>query len=289
MEQLQRFSKCQAKIFWCYCKYIRFLYFDFLLDSGFFRSLARGIIFYLHRYWRVLRSGRWSFGKNFFKFPASHCAWPSYVYCAHFEPRALRNAILGIRNAHFGMISSSFLVFRSIIEPIRNTKFRHAEDFHTANAISWDMKNQKIRCRSVLKPDSEYDLAYDRLVIGVGMLPNTFGIKGVDEHAFFLKVRIFLEMTLECIWSQILILQEISDARKIRNQLLRNFELSLEPGISDAERQRLLHIAIVGGGPTGVEFGAELYDFVEQVWSLIFRHAFDFWDQFRLLGRHTNL
>lgn len=57
----------------------------------------------------------------------------------------------------------------------------------------------------------------------------------------------------------------MSDARKIRNRILSNFELALEPGIAEKEKQRLLHTVIVGGGPTGIEFGAELYDFVEQV------------------------
>ena len=59
--------------------------------------------------------------------------------------------------------------------------------------------------------------------------------------------------------------QEVADARRIRNQLLSNFELAIQPTISDEEAKRLLHIVIVGGGPTGVEFGAELYDFVKQV------------------------
>lgn len=59
--------------------------------------------------------------------------------------------------------------------------------------------------------------------------------------------------------------QEVGDARKIRNQLLSNLELALQPGIPEAESERLLHTVIVGGGPTGVEFGAELYDFLEQV------------------------
>ena len=55
------------------------------------------------------------------------------------------------------------------------------------------------------------------------------------------------------------------DARKIRERILRNFELGLAPGIPPAEIKRLLHTVIVGGGPTGVEFGAELYDFIRQV------------------------
>ena len=60
-------------------------------------------------------------------------------------------------------------------------------------------------------------------------------------------------------------LQEIHDARRIRNQILSNFELALQPGIDEEEAEHLLHVVIVGGGPTGVEFGAELYDFIEQV------------------------
>lgn len=36
------------------------------------------------------------------------------------------------------------------------------------------------------------------------------------------------------------------------------------PNVSAAERENLLRIAIVGGGPTGVEFSAEVHDFVEQ-------------------------
>lgn len=31
---------------------------------------------------------------------------------------------------------------------------------------------------------------------------------------------------------------------------------------SDAERRRLLHFVVCGGGPTSVEFSAELYDFL---------------------------
>lgn len=57
----------------------------------------------------------------------------------------------------------------------------------------------------------------------------------------------------------------MADARKIRNRILHNFELSIQPGIDEAESKRLLHFVIVGGGPTGIEFGAELYDFVEEV------------------------
>ena len=44
-----------------------------------------------------------------------------------------------------------------------------------------------------------------------------------------------------------------------------NLELATQPNISAEERKRLLHFVVVGGGPTGVEFGAEFYDFLNQV------------------------
>lgn len=136
------------------------------------------------------------------------------------------------------------LEFRSIIEPIRNTGFRQTDHFHLSRATGIDFTNQIISTESGLKQGLTYDLSYDKLVIGVGSLSNTFGVPGVTENACFLK--------------------EVGDARKIRNQILSNFELAAQPSVTKEESRRLLHVVIVGGGPTGVEFGAEIYDFVEQ-------------------------
>lgn len=136
------------------------------------------------------------------------------------------------------------LEFRSIIEPVRNTGFRDSAHFHLSYATDLDLAERTLKVTSVLRPSLSYSLQYDKLVIGVGAFNNTFGTPGVEENAFFLK--------------------EIQDARKIRNRILSNFELALQPGIDAGEISRLLHVVIVGGGPTGVEFGAELYDFIEQ-------------------------
>ncbi|KAK3776038.1 hypothetical protein RRG08_044422 [Elysia crispata] len=136
------------------------------------------------------------------------------------------------------------LEFRSIIEPVRNAGFRESGHFHLSYATGLDSKKQELFCTSVLDSDLKYSIPYDKLVIGVGALTNTFGVPGVAEYAFFLK--------------------EIADARRIRNRILSNFELALQPNNDLSENARLLHVVIVGGGPTGVEFGAELYDFIEQ-------------------------
>ena len=34
------------------------------------------------------------------------------------------------------------------------------------------------------------------------------------------------------------------------------------PGQSEPEIERLLHMVVVGGGPTGIEYAAELHDFL---------------------------
>ncbi|XP_052073298.1 uncharacterized protein LOC127711334 isoform X24 [Mytilus californianus] len=143
------------------------------------------------------------------------------------------------------------LEFRSVIEPVRNTIFRQPDHFHLSFATKLDIENKKIHCESVLKSELKYTIDFDKLLIGVGALSNTFNVPGVQEHSFFLK--------------------EVADARRIRNRILKNFELSVQPGIEESEANRLLHTVIVGGGPTGVEFGAELYDFVEQDISRLYK------------------
>lgn len=59
-------------------------------------------------------------------------------------------------------------------------------------------------------------------------------------------------------------LKSIDDARKIKNKVTDNMELACLPTTSDEERKRLLSFVICGGGPTGVEFAAELYDLLNE-------------------------
>lgn len=48
------------------------------------------------------------------------------------------------------------------------------------------------------------------------------------------------------------------------------------PTMSDEERKRILHFVVVGGGPTGVEFAAELHDFVNDDLVKLYPAAKDF-------------
>lgn len=132
------------------------------------------------------------------------------------------------------------LEFRSILEPLRK---QGNAGFQLMAATGID------RARHVVTGVSPLDgrpleLPYDDLVIAVGAVPGTFGIPGVADHATFLK--------------------EMRDARVIRRRVLDCLEMASAPGLDPAERARLLTFVVVGGGPTGVEFAAELHDFMRE-------------------------
>lgn len=67
------------------------------------------------------------------------------------------------------------------------------------------------------------------------------GIPGVLEHSCFLK--------------------EVGDAQKIRKRIMDCVETAMFKDQTPEEVKRLLHMVVVGGGPTGVEFAGELQDF----------------------------
>lgn len=131
--------------------------------------------------------------------------------------------------------------FRSIIEPIRTA--RKGIRFHQAWCEHIDFDRQRIECRGAFK-GSDFFIDYDILVIAVGGKNRTFGIPGVLQNAYFLK--------------------ELGDARDIRQKVIENFERATKPQRDIEEVKQLLHFVVVGGGPTGVEFAAELHDFVTQ-------------------------
>ncbi|GAB2298716.1 tubulin alpha 1 [Dionaea muscipula] len=144
------------------------------------------------------------------------------------------------------------LEFRSVAEPVNLIQSALAKDpncyFFLANCTGLDSDKHQIYCETIgdggqaIEPPRRFKVAYDKLVIAAGAEPMTFNIKGVKEHAFFLR--------------------EVNHAQGIRKKLLLNLMLAQNPGISDEERKRLLHCVIIGGGPTGVEFAGELSDFI---------------------------
>jgi len=160
------------------------------------------------------------------------------------------------------------LEFRCITEPVRG--YTRDVEYHQAWCDNIDLENQSVDCKLNLpkipvlhsrsadghqiavEDINNVKLDYDHLIIAVGSYSNTFNIPGVKEHAFFLK--------------------EIVDARKIRLRVLQCFEFAEEMATTAEEKNGLLHFAVVGGGPTGVEFSAELHDFVREDCARLFPH-----------------
>ncbi|XP_074269928.1 internal alternative NAD(P)H-ubiquinone oxidoreductase A1, mitochondrial-like [Silene latifolia] len=156
------------------------------------------------------------------------------------------------------------LEFRSVAEPVGQIQSALSKDpncyFYLASCTGIDTAKHEVYCETVENVGQsikrhQFKVAYDKLVIAVGAEPLTFNIKGVKEHATFLR--------------------EVTHAQEIRKNLLSNLMLSESPGISEDERKRLLHCVIVGGGPTGVEFSGELSDFIKTDVSKRYAHVKD--------------
>lgn len=155
------------------------------------------------------------------------------------------------------------LSLRTLVEPARRIVQRVNGHFLKGQAEDVDFENRLVE---VSQEDANgnrrhFYLPYDKLVIAVGTfrpnarkidsltrliegsLTNAHGVEGL-EHCHFLKT--------------------IDDARMIKNKITQNMELACLPTTSDEERRRLLSFVICGGGPTGVEFAAELYDLLNE-------------------------
>jgi NADH dehydrogenase/NADH:ubiquinone reductase (non-electrogenic) len=136
------------------------------------------------------------------------------------------------------------LEFRAIQEPVRTIPNL---TYYQANAESINLETSSIHCTDIFKEyGCDFDVKYDMLVLAAGSETNTFGIKGVSNNNY-----------------DIFYLKQLSHARAIRNRLVDCFERASSPGIDEASIDRLLTFVVVGGGPTNVEFAAELYDFLK--------------------------
>ena len=130
---------------------------------------------------------------------------------------------------------------RTIVRNQRNTTFR----LGTVSSIDLDS-------RTVVLEDGQ--LVYDYLVLAPGSHTRHFGVEGAAEHSFGLRT--------------------LDDALALRNHLLRSFEAATA-SLDRAEQRRLLTFAIVGGGPTGVEFAGALQEFLNGPFAKDFGNALD--------------
>jgi NADH dehydrogenase len=106
-------------------------------------------------------------------------------------------------------------------------------------------KNVHVRMTTALEIHSEKNeisttagkLSYDYLIMAIGGNTNYFGNKNIEEYAIPMK--------------------SVSEALFIRNKIIFNYEEALNTG-DKYDRQALMSVVVVGGGPTGVELAGAL-------------------------------
>ncbi|KAL8433451.1 hypothetical protein ACSSS7_003878 [Eimeria intestinalis] len=123
-----------------------------------------------------------------------------------------------------------------------------------------DLQNKKVTCKPVGPPSDPlgggggppWEEPYDYLVLAVGSEVNTFNIRGVKEHALFLRTA--------------------EDAQRIRARLGACLEAAANPNTTEEARQRLLTFVVVGAGPSGVEAAAEIRDYLNSEGKRLYPH-----------------
>ena len=125
-----------------------------------------------------------------------------------------------------------------IAYPVRAI-FRNAGNisFQLAEVRGVDLAHKQLRTDSM-------PIDYDDLVLAAGSANNYFGNAALAEQTFGLK--------------------DIDDAEQLRNHILMAFERAV--GEPDAGRRaELMTLAIVGGGPTGVELAGACIELIRHV------------------------
>ena len=129
----------------------------------------------------------------------------------------------------------------------------------SVRGICADMTNFDFRWATVTDVDvdraevvaGDERVAYDWLVLAAGAGTSSFGVGGVEEHAFPMKT--------------------LADAVRLRNHVLARFEAAATDRA--AVGTGALTVVVVGGGPTGVELAGALLELFHHVLAKDFRRV----------------
>ena len=171
------------------------------------------------------------------------------TFCQNFRHSQARITVVDRTNHHLFQpllyqVAACGLSAPEIAQPIRGILSNRADItvlFH--QAVDFDL----VRKRVVLEKGA---LDYDYLVLALGGQTGYFGHPEWEEFAPGLKT--------------------LDDALRIRSRILLAFEQA-ENETDPAERDRLLTIVVVGGGPTGVELAGAFAELTRTVLNRDFR------------------
>lgn len=138
------------------------------------------------------------------------------------------------------------LSVKSLMASIRKIVTSVSGHYLEARAEKIEFEDKLVKVSQVLPHNGEsrsFYVPYDKLVIAVGSTANTHGVEGL-EYCDRLK--------------------SAEDALDIKKKIKLNLELACLPTTTEEERKRLLSFVVCGGGPTGVEFAAEVFDLLNE-------------------------
>ena len=132
-------------------------------------------------------------------------------------------------------VAAAELEPEDIVYPVRSIlRGKKYLRFLVEDVTGVDLENRLVRTGNHVFP-------YDYLILALGSRAHFFGVEGASKYAFELK-------TLE-------------QAIAVRNHILFRFERALSE-TDPAKRKQLLTFAVIGGGPTGVEYIGALAELI---------------------------
>jgi NADH dehydrogenase len=144
-------------------------------------------------------------------------------------------------------VSTAGLAADHVVHPVRGALRDTGVQFRMGSPISVDHKNKTV------KLDSSELLEFDHLIVALGSSTADFGVPGVTEHGLGMK--------------------SVHEAISIRAEVMRRFE-----DLCRFEDDTRLSIAVVGGGPTGVEMAGALAELKRGPLKNDMAHAADHMD-----------
>ena len=135
-------------------------------------------------------------------------------------------------------------------EPVRHKS--RSVGFVQARVDDIDFEGKKCVCSPAFIDLSQhiFEVEFDYIVLAPGCTNQTFGTPGVEANAIFVR--------------------NVMGAMAVRQRVLDIFEMASLPFMTDEEQRNLLHIVVVGGGPTGVEISAETLDLIHNDFSALY-------------------
>ena len=141
-------------------------------------------------------------------------------------------------------VSTAGLAADHVVHPVRGALRKSGVKFRMGSPLSVDHKNKTV------KLDSSEVLEFDHLVVALGSSTADFGVPGVAEYGMGMK--------------------SVNEAINIRAAVMRRFE-----DLCRFEDDTRLSIAVVGGGPTGVEMAGALAELKRGPLKNDMKHAAD--------------